>query len=776
MKYGHFDDARREYVIARPDTPTPWINYLGTGRHSGIISNTAGGTSFHRDPQHFRLLRSRINGLPPDRPGRYLYLRDAESGDAWSPSWQPMMRELDRYECRHGLGYTVILGARGGLEAETTYFVPLHGDFEVWRLRVTNRSRRPRRVSVFNYAEFCHFDALLDLKASWSLHCMRAESRGRGLVTFDPMVEKSLTPHVAWFATSGRVADLDLSRDAFVGPHRDEGNPLAVERGRCSNSRGLAVAAIAAFRIPLALRPGETRELVYALGIADDPASARPVSRRAVDPRRVEPELAKLRAHWDAALGSFQVRTPDREVNRSLNLWHPYQTRLTFHWSRFISWYERGMERGWGFRDTMQDTLGVMHAMPREAKAKINMLLAIQNRTGNAKAIWFPFAKKAEGGGRSDDQLWSPLAAGLYLKETGDYAWLREKLPYADGGEGTVLDHLERGVKFSLRTLGRHGFPLFLRCDWNDSLAPINREGKVESAFVFFQVGAALRELAAIYRKLGNARKLAWAERTWRAWRKKTDRLWAGKWFARGFDDRGRPFGTAKNRYAKIFLNPQSWSVISGLASPRQGRVAMDSVRRRLDSPRGIHLLAPGAPFLDPDRDGYFPMPEGARENGGIFCHANTWAIIAEAMLGRSEVAWKYYRQLLPSLRNATADHSQVEPYVYCQMFYGRQHALFGRGQNSWLSGTASWMYLAATHHLLGIRPDHDGLVVDPRIPKSWKGFEARRAFRGFDLVVRVRNTRGRARSLRLNGRRLPGTLVPLALLRPGKNLVEVKF
>ncbi|MEI6491372.1 MAG: glycosyl transferase [Verrucomicrobiota bacterium] len=772
MNYGYFDDALNEYVITRPDTPNPWINYLGdSGGHSGIISNTAGGTSYFQDPMHFRLLRQRLHSLPVDRPGRYIYLRDTATGEYWSPSWQPVMKALDTYECRHGLGYTSIRGTYSGIETETLYFVPPGKNYELWRCRVRNAGSAPRSLRLFSYAEFSHYKAMLDLQMSWALMCGETSCRD-GVTMFRPFVEVQ-TDRSAFFGTTAPLDGFDCSQAAFIGAYRSESNPIAVENGACSNTGASAESSVGAHCIAVDLEPGETREIVFVLGTARNRAEAAEIIAGASKPEVIEADFLALRDKWTSYRSSFQVKTPDEDVNRTLNVWNPYQAKVTFDWSRFISYYERGLDRGIGFRDTMQDNLGVLHTVAAESKEKIKLLLRIQFQAGNCKAMIFPLTGKSEGGGRSDDQMWTIYAVAAYLRETGDYSFLDEIVPYVDGGEGTVLDHIERGIAFSQKTTGEHGIPLFLHCDWNDSLAPVNINGKVESAFVFFQLGLALKEIALIYDRIGQSAKAIKARTDYEAMRPDAEALWEGNWFARGYDSNGRLFGTSKNTYCRMFLNPQSWAVLSGLATPAQAKRAMESVRENLDTIYGLQLLCSPSPVFDPANEGYLPMPAGSRENGGIFFHSNPWAIIAETLLGRNEEAFESYRKILPCRRNEIADVTGVEPYVFCQNMLGPDHPRFGCGYNTWLSGTASWMFVAGTQYLLGIRPDFDGLIIDPCIPREWDGFEAIRVFRGATYKIKIHNRSGEAHrvsSLLVDGREVPGSKAPLPA-SPGQEI-----
>ncbi len=772
MNFGYFDHENREYVITRPDTPSPWINYLGQGGYGAIISNTAGGMSFDGDPQHRRVTRYKYNNLPADRPGKYIYIKDMESGEYWSPTWQPVMKKLDFYECRHGLGYTVIKGYYSGIEARIKYFVPLNKKYEVWRMNIKNSSGRKRKLKLFTYLEFSYNIASEDVICEWP------RSKGvawfeDGAIIFDPVQEGEKMS--SFFGTDMPVEGYDCRLENFIGGiYRSETNPVALENGFCSNSNCEGDYCVGSLCCPVSLEAGEEREVVFVLGVADGPKDAVRAFKKALDREVMDEDFNALKKHWENYISNFRIETPDADLNNFVNVWHQYQCKTTFDWSRFVSLYERGIDRGIGYRDSMQDVLGVMHTVPEQAKRRIVELLKVQLSSGDAKSVYYPATKQASGGGRSDDHLWAVFSVCTYLKETGNFDFLNETVPYYDSGEATVLEHLEQGIKFTMSNLGRHGIPLMLGSDWNDSISHIKRTGPVESVFVFFQLAHAAKELMELYKYLGKDEKYSWAESIYEYCKSKLDVVWDGEWFLRAFDGYGDKIGSKENEYGKIFLNTQSWAILSGLASKEQAVKSMDTVRKYMVSDFGVELLYPPAPGFDPEKKCFIAFSAGVRENGAIFCHSNPWAMIAECLLGRVENAFDYYFRLLPSRRNDKAEICKVEPYVYCSNILGRANNRHGEGANSWLTGTAAWTFIAASQYLFGIRPDYDGVYIEPNMTESWDSVYIERVLRGIKLKVRVKRenvpagsfaSKSRLKRLRLNGREIEGTKIPYNML-----------
>ncbi len=766
MTYGYFDNDHQEYVITNPRTPAPWMNYIGNGGFGGIVSATGGGLTFDGDPSNRRVTRYKFNNQPKDRPGRYLYIRDEETGAYWSPTWQPVMRELSFYECHHGLGYTRITGACEEVRTQITYSVPLGKRYEIWQVEMTNLSAKPKNLRVYSYVEFSWNDAKYDMLCHWPCMAFKAGFDGRKILVDTVAEQLTGTPQLDYIATDLPVVGYDCSLEAFVGGYRDETSPAVLDTGVCTNSAMYSDNCVGVLCSEVRLLPGETKRFSYTLGATD--------SREAVDGQIADAfseevqsnALRDIRALWDGYRSHLQVETPCEDMNTMLNIWHAYQTKTTFDWSRFISVYERGVDRGFGFRDSMQDVLGVMHAEPGKAAERIRLLLSIQCRDGSAKSVYYPATKEAVGGGRSDDHLWSILSVCNYVRETGDTDFLHQVVPYVDGGEDTVLSHLEQGVDFTMRHLGRHGFPDMLASDWDDSLAPMNRGGTAgaESMFVFFQLAHGADELIRLYRHAGLPERVPAMQRVVDYCKAKLPEIWDGEWFIRAFTPEGEKFCTREDAFNRIHLIPQAWSVLSRLASPEQANLAMDKVMEYLYTDKGLITHWPASEGFDRRKKSYFLFPAGARENGGIFFHSNTWAIIAYAMLHRGEDAFTCYESILPPRRNAIADVCLTEPYVYSQTMLAPPHPRAGACVNAWLTGTASWTYLAATQYILGIRPDYEGLLVDPQIPAAWPGFQATRLCRG--VTCRITVARGEAKGLTVDGRPLAGNLVPWKLLQ----------
>ncbi len=771
--YGYYDAAAREYVITRPDTPTPWINYLGAGRYGGIISNTAGGYSFDRDPRDRRVTRYRYNAIPVDQPGRYVYLRDQESGVYWSPTWQPVMgRHLESYDCRHGPGYTRIAGTYAGIAASLLYFVPIGEDdcpCEIWRLRVRNESGRPRTLRAFSYAEFSFYDAALDQQnLDWGMHIVHSVQR-QGTI----LVSTHARPTVSFFSSNAPIVGFDTDRETFVGRYRDLSNPEVVERGRPTDYESPRGNSVASLCHELVLAPGEEQEIVYLLGVTDDPERIAPLLERYRHPARVEEAWRDLRADWDAFLGCFTVDTPDPLMNALLSLWNPLQCRTTFHWSRFVSAYETGLGRGLGTRDTAQDVLAIAHSMPAEARSRLSTVWGLQFQDGHAWHQFFPLSGQGGPGLAGefpgwpqwfcDDALWLVIATCAYLRETGDLAYLEQRLPYWDGGDDTVWGHMDRAIAFTLEHRGPHGLPQMGFSDWDDTLNLDHGSGRAESVWCGQQFCRAVLDLADL---CAHRRQAAEAARFRALHREMATAIqstaWDGDWYARAYDDDGRPVGVRGEELHRIALNTQTWAVIGQIGDCARAERAMHSAHEMLNTPLGFALLWPAYRGASARVRGTSTYPPGAKENGGIFCHAHAWAIVAAAMLGWNERAYRYYCQIAP-LAQADLDRYAAEPYVYCQNICGPEHPQFGRGRNSWLTGTAAWAYVAGTQHILGIRPTHEGLQIAPVIPQDWPGFSARRIFRGtvYDIAVR-RSGPGNTVSLRADGKAVPGDVVPL--------------
>jgi cellobiose phosphorylase len=839
MRYGYFDDDRREYVITRPDTPVPWINYLGTDGHFGTVSNTAGGFSWHLDARLRRLTRYRYNNVPGDTGGRYLYLRDDATGEFWSPSWQPTRTPLDSYECRHGLSYTTISSARAGISAKTTYFVPRGENLEVWRATVTNDRKTVARLSLFSSVEFALWDAQDDT-TNFQRNYSTGEVEVADGVIYHKTEYRERRDHFAYFACSEPLAGFETQREAFLGPYRGFHEPAGVERGELTNSVAHGWSPHGAHHVRLTLGPGETKEVIFLLGYWENPRDAKfeslgvinkslvkPVIAHWLDPRAVDAGFADLSAYWADMLGVLVADTPDTDSNRMISIWNAYQCLVTFNMSRSVSSYETGISRGMGFRDSCQDLLGAVQLVPERSRERILDIAATQFASGGAYHQYQPLTKTgndAIGSGFNDDPLWLVLAVAAYLKETGDTTILDEPVKFSDGGGTTLYGHLEQSVQYTLDRIGPHGLPLIGRADWNDCLnlncfsdtpgesfqTTENQSGGVaESVFIAGLFTLAARELAGIAALAG---RFAEAE----AYRADAEKMaaataehgWDGDWFLRAYDFYGNPVGSAKNSEGQIFIEPQGMCIMggiglaavepealvrggptgdySGLLAAREetrpanrtavaipgatlAERALASVRERLATPHGVMLLQPAFTTYHIELGEISSYPPGYKENASVFCHTNPWVMIAAAMTGDGDAAFDYYRRINPSARESLGEIHRCEPYVYAQMIAGRDAPTHGEAKNSWLTGTAAWNFVAITQWILGIRPEFDGLRVDPVIPSAWPGYTATRRFRGATYEITVRRAAtldsGHAEGActRVNGEQIVGSLLPLA-------------
>jgi len=796
MRYGYFDDENKEYVIMRPDTPQSWSNYLGSTEYGAVITNNAGGYGFYKSGAKGRFLRLRFNAVPMDQPGRYFYLRDRDSGDFWSASWQPVGKPLGKYEseCRHGTAYTRISSKYGGIETDTTYYVPLGQRFEYWRLKVKNSGETRRRLSVFSYCEFTNqWDTFQDqVNLQYSLFIVKGSFEDDLLRI---MIQENLAAQRGgdgangdsamgtWMALLGSpVSGFDTSRSAFLGTYGRYDRPEAVERGKCSGSKAYGDNACGTLQTDIELQPGEARELILMLGIGD----AREAGKRTVaefgSVGRADLELERLKKHWHERLGSLVVDTPDAGVNHTVNVWGLYNCLITFAWSRAASLVYNGERDGLGFRDSVQDILGVAAAIPEEARERLELMLTGQLANGGAIPVLKPFSHRPgredpppESEYRSDDCLWFFNAVPALVAETGDLGFYEKVLPYADSGEATVFGHLRRALDFNLERMGAHGLPCGLSADWNDCLR-LGYRG--ESLFVAFQLRLGLSVYSEIAQRFNKKAESDWAL----ARRAELDRsiqrhCWDGEWFIWAIAEDGTVYGTRSFEEGQVYFNTQVWAVLSGAATPEQAASAMAAVKERLATPYGLMLAAP--PFVKASIEVMRAVVfnEGIKENSGIFNHTQGWGIMAEAMLGHGDRAFEYCKASLPAAYNERAEVRQCEPYVQGQTTYSTFSPRAGNARTSWLSGAAAWSYYSLTQYILGLRPEYDGLRIDPCIPSSWKGFKAERRFRGKVIRVEVRNPKGLCKGvaeIELNGEPIPGNLVPADKLRDENTLIAV--
>ena len=765
MQYGHFDNEKREYVIDRIDVPVSWTNYIGTGDMMGVFNHTAGGYLICGSSEYHRVTRFRPNGVPMDGPGHYIYLRDNESGDFWSVSWQPVGKPKEHFSCRHGLGYVKYRSDYGGISAEQTLFVAMDEPVEIWDLRLRNDSGRTRNLSVFPYAEFSFHQVDMDNR-NFQMSLYAAGSRfENGVIEYELHYEED---SFQFFASDSAPEGFDCLRDSFIGPYRTERNPLAVETGEMSGSFEKGGNHCAALKRSLTLGPGEEARLLFFLGEGNAAAGMR--AKDTYSPARADEEFRRLAAFWDEKLGCLQVQTPNEGMNTELNLWNLYQSEINVMFSRFTSFIEVGGRVGLGYRDTAQDAMTIPHSNPVKCRERLVQLLRALTREGYGLHLFEPRWFEPEGNKQSfksptvvptpprsrivhgirdacaDDALWLVSAVVQYIRETGEDGFVDEVLGYADEGEGSVYEHLKRILDFSARQVGQNGICKGLRADWNDCL----NLGGGESAMVSFLHLWALENFRALAEHLGRgedaARYRTLAEQVRKRCR---EVLWDGKWFLRGITADNRKIGTKTDKEGKVHMESNTWAVISGAATQEQGIRAMDSVDEYLFTDYGLMLNAPC--YTKPD-DGIGFVTRvypGLKENGAIFSHPNPWAWVAEAKLGRGSRAMKFYNALCPALQNDRIEIRQAEPYSYCQFVVGRDHSAFGRARHPFMTGSAGWSYFAATQYLLGIRPDFDGIVVDPCIPREWKEFTVVRRWRGSTYEIHVSNPDGVEKGVR---------------------------
>ncbi len=799
MKFGYFDDAQREYVITQPDTPLPWINYLGSTDYFGIISNTAGGYSFYRDARLRRLTRYRYNNVPLDIGGRYLYLRDRTNGAIWSPSWQPVRRPLDAYTCRHGMGYTIISGTLDGIATETRYFVPLNENLEIWQLSISNQRSAAADLSIFSLVEFNLWDAYDDM-TNYQRNFNIGEVEIEDGVIYHKTEYRERRDHFAYFACSEPLVGFDTQREDFLGAYRGFDTPQVVENGESRNSVAHGWAPVGSHHVRLALQPGETRRIVFVLGYHENPRDQKfdPPGSQTINKQTVKPLIARylntahadaafdaLGEYWSGLLGILQVETPNEHTDRMVNIWNAYQCMITFNISRSASMFESGVGRGMGFRDSNQDLLGFVHMVPARARERILDTAATQLKTGGAFHQYQPLTKRgndAVGSNFNDDPLWLVLAVAAYLKETGDWSILEELVPYENqpGSEQPLYEHLQRSIQYTLDRLGPHGLPLIGRADWNDCLnlntfsdtpgesfqTTTNMDGQVaESVFIAGLFVLAAKEMAEIAQLRGLDEE-SWQYFDAAAQMDETTREhgWDGDWFLRAYDHYGRKVGSQECDDGKIFIEPQGMCIMAGMGlDDGRAQQALDAVGERLATPHGIVLVNPAFNDYHLHLGEVSSYPPGYKENAGVFCHTNPWIMIAEAMTGDGDGAHDYYRRINPSARETISEIHRCEPYVYAQMIAGKDATTPGEAKNSWLSGTAAWNYVAITQWILGIRPQYEGLEIAPVIPCGWDGYRATRIFRGVTYHIRVQRAgQGHAVSLVVDGAPVEGTVVPV--------------
>lgn len=821
MKFGHFDDKNREYVITSPRTPYPWINYLGTQGFFSLISNTAGGYSFYKDARLRRITRYRYNNVPIDMGGRYFYIKDGDT--IWNPGWSPVKTELDSYECRHGMGYTIITGRKNGLKAEATFFVPQNYDGEVQQLVLTNESGSAKTFKLWSFAEWCLWDAQDDCT-----NFQRNFSTGRvevvGSTIYHKTEYRDRRDHFAFYTVNDSIDGYDTDRDSFIGLYNGFHNPQAVLDGKANNSFADGWSPIASHYKEITLAAGESKTLVFILGYVEMPAAEKfeadgktinKVKSNAMiekynTPEKVAAGLAELRETWDKLLGILNVDTPDDKVNRMVNIWNQYQCMVTFNLSRSASYFESGIGRGMGFRDSNQDVLGFVHQIPDRARERIIDIASTQFPDGGCYHQYQPLTKKGNadiGGDFSDDPLWLILSVSAYIKETGDWSILDEMVPYDNDMSVAqpMLEHLKVSFYHIVNNLGPHGLPLAMRADWNDCInlscysdtpgesfqtytnPKFKAEGgysKVaESAFVGALFTYAGPNYVQILNHLGKTDEAAKAQAEIDKMKKvMMDSAWDGDWFLRAYDAEGKKMGSKECEEGQIFIEPQGFAIMSDIDA-EASKKTLKAIDERLNTQYGLVLNNPAFTKYYIQYGEISTYPGGYKENAGIFTHNNAWIICAAAYAGEGDQAFKYYSEIAPSFTEETSDIHKTEPYVYGQMIggkdagadIGKQGDNFGQGKNSWLSGTAAWNMVAISQYILGIAADFDGLKIDPSIPHEWDGMKATRQFRGATYDITVKNPnhvcKG-VKSMTVDGKAVDGNVIPV--MGGGKHTVEV--
>lgn len=789
MQYGYFDNERREYVITDPRTPVKWINYIGTRQFGGFVDHTGGALICKDDPTFNRIVKY-VQQLPSsDFKGETLYLRiHSGEGRVFSPFFVPTLDSYDRFECHIGLGYTRIISEFYGLRSEITIFVPLDGMCELRDIQITNTSSAPLEVDAIPLVEYTHPNALQQFtNADWVPQTMVSKCTDDGdfkIMVQYPFMFRDIK--INYLTSNLPASSFETDRKRFLGDNEygTFRSPRSLLQPELSNLETLRADNISALLHHLGiLKPGDTCRLITQLGQAPDLKSVRADIERFRRPDVIDAELAKLKSFWDEYLSAVQVETPDESMNTMLNVHNPRQCYTTKTWSRYLSYYQLGMgSRGIGMRDSCQDVMAVLASVPEEGKDFIRTLLSFQKRDGSAMHQFNPLTLEGGIGDSaemedrphyySDDHLWGTLAVTAYLKETGDLAFLDEVVPFYDKDKkgtvlenATVFEHLKRGLAFTRKDVGKHGLPLLGFADWNDT---VNLPTGAESLFTANLYGRALFEMIALMEHLGDQNAVKEYRAAYDEMKSRVDSVaWDGEWFVRYFDAEANPLGSHKNAHGQIYLNGQSWAVISGFASAEHGKQAMESVFQKLNTKYGIKLSAPGFNGYDPKLGGVTTYPPGTKENGGIFLHPNPWAMIAETILGNGDRAYQYYSQINPAAKNDLIDLYECEPYVYAQNILGDEHPKFGLARNSWLSGTASWCYQAATQWILGIQPEYNGLRVNPCIPSAWKGFSMARKFRGAMMRIVVHNPQNVCKGvvkMIVDGKEIAGNLIPLNL------------
>ncbi|MDP4089299.1 MAG: glycosyl transferase [Bacillota bacterium] len=797
MKFGYFDDNSREYVINTPETPYPWINYLGSQDFFGLISNTSGGYSFYKDARLRRLTRYRYNNIPVDNGGRYFYINDG--GEYWSHSWMPVKKTLDFYECRHGLGYTSITGERQRTRVQQVSFVPLNSNCEIHKVTVQNTGDTQKEIKLFSYIEFCLWEANDDM-TNFQRNYSTGEVEVKGSTIYHKTEYRERRNHYSFYSVNTEIDGFDTDRESFIGLYNGLEAPKAVLEGKSNNSMASGWWPIASHGIKVNLAPGESKTYVFVLGYIENPEEEKWESKGIINKKpaeemiqrfnteeAVDNALEELKSHWDDLLSKYQVFSHDEKLNRMVNIWNQYQCMVTFNMSRSASYFESGIGRGMGFRDSNQDLLGFVHQVPERARQRILDIAATQFEDGSAYHQYQPLTKKgnnAVGSGFNDDPLWLVVGVTAYVKETGDYSILNETVSFdnSEVNKASLFEHLKRSFEYTVNNLGPHGLPLIGRADWNDCLnlncfsaepgesfqTSENKSGRTaESVFIaglFVYTGKEYAKLCSVLGKEEEAEKAGKyvAEVNENTLKYGYD----GEWFLRAYDFYGDKVGSAECEESKIFIEPQGFCVMAGIGVEEGfAEKALDSVKKHMDTKYGIVLNDPPYSKYHINLGEISSYPEGYKENGGIFCHNNPWIACAETVLGRGDRAFEVYSKIAPAYLEDISEIHRMEPYVYSQMIAGKAAPRFGEAKNSWLTGTAAWNFVAISQWILGVKPDYNGLQVDPCIPAAWDGFKLVRQFRGDTFEITVDNSahvcKGVAKVI-VEGREIADKIIPL--------------
>jgi cellobiose phosphorylase len=797
MKYGHFDDDRKEYVITRPDTPLPWINYLGSDAFFGIISNTAGGYCFYQDSRLRRLTRYRYNSIPLDSNGRYLYVHDGET--TWNPMWKPMCIALDKYECRHGMGYTRIVSEKNGLQVSINFFVPPGINAEVWDVKITNESSSLKSIKLWSFVEWCLWDAYDDMtnfQRNFSIGEVEVE---KGAI-FHKTEYRERRNHYAFFSCNQHTSGFDTSREAFIGMYEDLKNPQVIQNKKSNNSMAHGWQPIGSHQLEFNLKAGESKDISFLLGYAENEQDKKFIAPGVINKEvfysiqkklgttaNVQAAFKNLNTFWDSMQSRYQVKSADDLVNRMANVWNPYQCMVTFNLSRSTSFYESGIGRGMGYRDSNQDILGFVHMIPERARQRILDIASTQLSDGTCYHQYQPLTKKGNadiGGGFNDDPLWLILSTAAYIKETGDFGILDEKIGYADQEfkEATLSNHLDISIGYTLNNRGPHNLPLIGHADWNDCLnlncfsttpgesfqlaKNVSDGNTAESVMIAGLFCAACDELGKLHQALENYVKASGLFNYAEDMRKTIlESGWDGEWFLRAYDAYGKKIGSGECEEGKIFIESQGWCILGGVGlEDGKAKKSLESVKKHLATPNGIILQQPAYSSYHVELGEISSYPPGYKENAGIFTHNNTWIQIAETLVGNGERALLYYKSVCPASKESQIDIYKSEPYVYSQMSAGRDGAIPGEAKNSWLTGTAAWSYVVLSQYILGIQPDYNGLKIDPCIPENWKEFSVKRTFRDSEYEIFVKNPDGISKGIKsivVDGEKIGGNILP---------------